>query len=175
MPIAASSVEFSQGSVLALMRLERDVAQLAGDFSKNGGFRQPLLRIGKEVVGPSIAQNFESGGRPAWAPTEAPTEQQYRKATNAGGRPTMMVTKKLYNAAKAFARISVKANNMTYGNFPARAWYGVVLDRASSSQAAGILHHRPFAVWQEEDVNHASEIFMEWVEQKVNQRIRRRY
>jgi hypothetical protein len=158
----------------ALGVLNGDLQQLGMDFAKRGGMREPLTEIAHDVMSPSIKENFLASGRPKqWAESE-PELSKYRSIEHPAqaGNPPLMVTNKMFNAAKAKARWTIKDNRVTYGNFPSRVWFAMVHDDAGSSRRAGILHHRPFALIQEEDVRQIKDILINWIERRVSQRIK---
>jgi len=156
----------------AVRHLRRDLQSLALDLGGTNRMRQPLLRIAREVLAPSINQNFEVGGRPtAWRATAS--GMRYRSARGGGSGP-LVVTGKLKRSASALARFKVRKNVMTYGNFPNRSWYAAVHDSDEISQKANI-PSRPFALIQQEDEAAIGRIFMDWVESRVNAHLRRVY
>ena len=152
----------------ALQLLHRDLQGLALDIAGANRFRQPLLDSAVEILSPSIAQNFEVGGRPqSWESAESGTP--YRKSHGGGG--PLNVTGKLKRSATAAARFKVRNNQLTYGDFPQSTWYAVVHDNADISEKAHI-PNRPFALIQKEDESEIAKIFMDWLEYKVNQHLR---
>jgi phage gpG-like protein len=154
----------------AVKHLHRDLQRLALDIGGTNRMREPLLRVAREVLSPSIEENFRVGGRPKWARVDQGST--YR--TGRRGGPPLDVTGTLKRAATAFARFQVRNNTMTYGNFPPSAWYAVVHDNAAISAKAGI-PNRPFALIQKEDEPAIGRVFMEWLEDKVDQHVKRVY
>jgi phage gpG-like protein len=161
----------------ALLMFEKDVQELAKKFARRGGMREPLLRIAKEVLSPSISTNFDAAGRPEPWP-EADPVSRYRVARfgkgGSMGISPLLVTGQLQRAAGAFARWRVRENTLTYGNFPPSRWYAVVHDDADTAARAGI-PVRPFALIQQEDIVPIQDIFLDWIEEKVGESIRLRY
>ncbi len=157
----------------ALNLLKIDMQALARDLAGTNRMRQPLLRIAKEVLGPSINRNFAAGGRPErWEPS-VPIST-YRQKKRGGDEPTLWVTGKMKKAASAMKRFRVKQNTMTYGYFPPTVWFAMVHDNATIARRANI-PQRPFALIQSEDVEDIIRIFMEWIESRVNRYIKRFY
>lgn len=150
--------------------VNRDMQRLAEDISKKRTMRELLLEIAYDVLSPSIAQNFQVGGRPdSWQPSKP--DSQYRKSHGGGAGP-LVVTRRLSDSAKAKARWKVNANVLTYGYFPARSWYALVHDQGSETAN---IPQRPFALIQESDANEIQERTGIWIEKKVNEHIRLRY
>jgi phage gpG-like protein len=149
-----------------LKALNRDLQRLAIDIGSHGRMREPLLKAVKNVVSPSILENFDSGGRPPWPAVQA--DSSYRKGKRGAG--PLVVTGALRRAAGAHARWHVAANKATYGNFPSSRWFAGLHDQGNAH-----LPQRAFALLQPEDQEAVGEIFMEWLEKRVNAHIRRFY
>ena len=146
--------------------------KLALDLAGSNRLRQPLIKIGREVLAPSIGQNFAVGGRPKkWQQTG--TSHYREEHGDPGGEdPPLWVTGKMKRAASAFARFHVKKNELTYGYFPATLWYAKVHDDAASAAKADI-PQRPFALIQlPRDSNAAVDILWKWYEQRINANIK---
>lgn len=171
--MVAPMIRFDTGSVMALQRLDRDIQQLVFDFSKRGGLNEPLNRSVTQVAIPSLIKNFEVGGRPRWRSVGSSSYREAHGQRSRGGGsifPVLVVTRKLFNAAKAQARWTVKDNKAVYGNWPERAWYGPLHDLGPSDKA---FPARPFAVLQDpSDLDDIQEVFADWVEERVNARIK---
>ena len=152
--------------------LERDLAQLANDFAKNGGLREPIEEIVREVFIPSITQNFQRGGRPQrWDPL-APATLKRRS-----GSTPLVDSKKMSKSAKALARWIIKGNEATYdfSTFPERSWYAIIHDEGYDSGTWKIPQRQFAMIQMPEDANHAIEILADWVRRKVLDRTRRVY
>lgn len=183
-------VTFLNPNVLNL--LAADLRRLGKDFSRRGGLREPIEKSVREVLIPSITENFLAGGRPAWedlAPATLATRSgrgvpgatassSAISAFNAlsGSMAPLMRTRKMFNAAKAMARWIIKENEAKYdlGSFPSHSWYAIVHDQDSIAESAGI-PVRPFAVIQPEDIEDITKIFADWVEKKIRAGTRRVY
>ncbi len=157
----------------ALNLFREDLRGLAVDMAGTNAMRQPLLKIAREVLAPSIEQTFRVGGRPKKWKASSPVST-YRLQKGGEGEPTLWVTGKMKRAASALARFKVRENTMTYGYFPPTLWFAMVHDTASVARAADI-PHRPFALIQSDDIPKIEQIFMDWLESKVNDHIRLRY
>jgi len=89
---------------------------------------------------------------------------------------TLMRSRKLYNAATAYARWVVVENTATYDlrSLPEKAWYGIVHQDAEIAERSG-MDHRPFAQFHPDDPPQIADIFLQWVEKKIEQKMRRVY
>lgn len=158
-----------------LRAFDKDMQDLAMDLAGSNRMRQPLLKIGKEVLAPSIKRNFAVGGRPnKWAQVGTSSYRD-KKGDKSGGSPPLWVTGKLKRAASSFARFKVKENELTYGYFPSSTWFAIVHDNAKIAKKADI-PQRPFALIQHpKDSNDAMEILWDWYEDQINANIKRIY
>lgn len=162
------SATFNQATVTALRSFDRDMQLLARDFGKRGGFRQPLTESVNNVIIPAIRRNFVQEGYPIpWAQIGPDSYRRSKKRVDA---PILQVTRKMYNAAIAKARFTIRDNVITYGDWPSRAWYGPVQDLKELSDRAGILNHRPFAVLAEEDIEGIGIEFSDWIRARARAR-----
>ena len=158
----------------ALRALNKDMQDLALDFAGSNRMRQPLLKIAREVLSPSIRKNFASGGRPDKWDQVGTSTYRASKGDRSGTSPPLWVTGKMKRSASAFARFRVSKNELTYGNFPSTVWYAIVHDDAKLAKRANI-PQRPFALLQPRDITDSLRIFGDWVEQRVNANIKRIY
>jgi phage gpG-like protein len=124
-------------------------------------FKVPLERSIREVMSPSIAENFASGGRPDWTPLSEFTIQKK-------GFDTILVE------TGSLASKAPQYNNWTVDgpNGEAR------LDRLSVEHGyyhqEGFVNHwtskftpaRTWAMFQPEDGDRVEEIFWEWLEER---------
>jgi len=157
-----------------LRALNKDLQDLALDFAGSNRMRQPLLKIARNVLAPSIDKNFAVGGRPnKWAQVGTSTYRA-KKGDRQGSSSPLWVTGKMKRSAGALARFRVSSNKLTYGNFPTTLWYAVVHDNAELAAKAKI-PQRPFALIQSEDISDSLRIFGDWVEDRVNANIKRVY
>ena len=162
--------------------LKRDMRKLGKDFASTNKLREPFEEIRDEVMIPSIDKNFEVGGRPSWEPLSLATIGGGREAFiastatggPAGGRQPLTKSGQMKKAATAKARFQIRRNEMTYGDWPEKRWFGPVHNLPDLSQKAQI-PNRPFTKIQPEDKEAIKEIMMDWVEKRVRRRIRLRY
>ena len=166
----------------AINLLERDMRALGRDLASKRKLRKPFERIRDEVMIPSIRKNFEVGGRPRWEPLSLATFQSggfggreaFIQSGATGGRTPLDKTGQMKRAATAKARFTIRQNEMTYGKWPEKRWFGPVHNLPDLSERAQI-PNRPFTLIQQEDKVAITEIMMEWVEDQVNKNIRFRY
>lgn len=166
------SIEILNANVIKT--LNRDMQKLASDFAGKRNLREPFERIRDEVVIPSIRLNFEVGGRTAKGRWEEIAPVTLARRQSGWNYPPLTDTGQMSRAAVAKARFKIAANTMTYGNWPEKRWFGPVHDLVELAARAQI-PHRPFAIFQPEDIVQIGEIMMEWVEERTNARIRKVY
>ncbi len=153
----------------AINLLANDMQSLARDLAGQTRMRSAWIRVRDEVMIPSIQQNFNMEGRPRrWEPVSPVTEMR------SPGRVSILHDSgQLEKAATSKIRFNIKNNEMTYGNWSSRRWWGPVHDFGS---ADGMIPQRQFVVIQQpEDSEHIGEIIMEWVEDMVNKNIKLHY
>ena len=138
------------------------LAGLASWFESAGSamdsFEEPLTRAVERVVAPSIAQNFEVGGRPAWAPLEAGTLDQTT------GGSVLIRTGLLRDTASDPQTFTIDGESARIEDLGA-AWYGEIHD---NGDGFGVIPARPFLLFQEEDIDAIAEIFEEWVQEQLD-------
>ncbi len=164
--------------------LKKDFQDLAHDLASTSNLRSAFEDIRDEVMIPSIRKNFEVGGRPRWEPLSLVTFQREggggREAfieTSAGfttGRKPLTKSGQMKRAATAKARFHIKSNEMVYGRWPEKRWFGPVHNLPDLSERAKI-PNRPFTLIQPEDKEHITEVMMRWYEKQVAKNIRLRY
>ena len=154
----------------ALALVSADLQDFARDIAGSNRLRQAWERVRDEVMIPSIQQNFADEGRPdQWPDLEPDTVD--RTPNRIGGALTN--TGQMRKAATAKARWHISENTMTYGNFPASRWFAPVHDYGSD---AAHIPQRQFAMFQQpEDTDAIGEILMEWVEDRLEANLQRRY
>lgn len=125
-----------------------------------GSFKTPLRRAVEKVVSPSIQQNFESGGRPAWQPLSDMTEQIKSSKGYASGRPLI--------ASGALEAAASSADSWTYSEESASldqlgdAWYGIIHNEGGGWNN---IPQRQWAVIQDSDQRQLDDVFLDWVEE----------
>lgn len=131
-------------------------------------FRTPLERSVREVLRPSIQQNFEEGGRPPWE-LLADSTIIAREYEGTGTDP-LIRTGKLMTSATALSRWSYTQEEATFGPLPVSVAYGEVQHFGSNSSGFGgstVIPSRPWADVQESDLDNIEGVFFEWVREKV--------
>lgn len=115
--------------------------------------RSPLQQIVDEVMAPSIATNFEVGGRPGWEPLSPAT-------IKTGGGQILVRTGALAGAASSPGSWSVGDD--------AAQLDGVGIDYAYFHQyGTSKMPAREWAVIQPEDEARMEELFGDWVDSKI--------
>lgn len=182
MPAVGVNILVLNSNVLKLV--EKDFNDLSRDMFSRGRLRSLFEEIRDEVLRPSFDKNFEVGGRPRWEPLSPITlgfgagqtgGQAFIEAFATGGvRSPLVKSGQMRKAATAKARFIIRDNEMTYGQWPERRWFGPVHNLEALADRAKI-PHRPFTLMQTEDQAAIQEITGDWVEKQVNRHIRRRY
>lgn len=180
------SVDILIANSHVLNLLKRDLRELGEDLSSRGGLRTLMEDIRDEVLIPSIRKNFEVGGRPRWEPLSPITlgmgagirggGEFIASAASGliGGRLPLNKTGQMRRHATAKARFMIRNNEMQYGNWPEKRWFGPVHNLPELSKKAQI-PNRPFTLIQQEDQVAITEVTGDWVEKQVNKNIRLRY
>ena len=139
--------------------------QLDNLSSKLGSYKVPFTRSVREVLAPSIKQNFNDGGRPSWQPLRVSTVRRkgHDRPLIRGGKGS----KRLSWRASAYKRWKVtdKAAEYELPNVP-----------YFRHQQEGFIHFgsgervpaRPFAMIQPTDRDRVERIFNEWAEETIN-------
>lgn len=186
---------FQPTLVIAAGRIDAAGAELAN------GFVEPLTKAIREVMMPSIQQNFASGGRPAWEPLSEST-LEIRRRFGVGGTRTLYVTGRLENVASSFEIWTITRAFATIRDLPPSVWYGKIHQAGYEGQNSmkrrlrktggdvGAAHEslmadqisamrsgttlggggvaaipaRPFIVFQPEDEDEITQIFIDWME-----------
>jgi phage gpG-like protein len=133
-------------------------------------FRVPLERSVKQVVIPSIRENFDVSGRPAWPGLSAFTEaRRTYLGFGAGVGAEILVRKgKLKRSATAFARWSFDKQTAWVGNdFPQDAWYGPAQQNGFVGGYGAETPSRPFMLIQDQDQPKIEAIFIKWFEERA--------
>lgn len=139
--------------------LARDLKVLAR--STAGGTRELLTRAVDEVARPSIAANFEAGGRPEWDRLAESTLQR-RERAGFGDRPLIASGQGMAAALDrdrwAFSR--------TVATYPGGGWSGpgVYIRHHQEGAEDGHFPARPFVRLQPEDERALDRVGLEWVD-----------
>lgn len=152
-------------------------------------FEEPLRKAIKEVVIPSMQTNFDVGGRPPWQPhAEGTVEIASNLGFTLGG--VLVRTGALRSAMGDEGSWTVDSTSATL-NLPSNVWYGAVhqggfegkgggksakghsfqwiVKNAAQDMPVSPIPSRPFAVFQPEDEEAISDIFMEWLGEKIEE------
>jgi phage gpG-like protein len=119
---------------------------------------EPLQEAVETVMAPSIRENFEAGGRPAWEPL-MDTTLSHSKRAGTDGRP-LILTGMLMETASSVEVWSIdeESAHLDSGNL-GDAYYGLFHQAGYGATPA-----REWAVMQPEDEERIEEIFDGWVE-----------
>jgi phage gpG-like protein len=174
------------------MHFEPSVGISARKLDKLGidirSFREPLKRSIREVMVPSIRQNFDSGGRPAWVPLHDFTVKKKK-----GDARPLIRTGSLRRVATQMNIWTIDTEKAMVTDLPQSVWYGKVHQAgyegnaggASTKQlvntatgaiieiedegeaGSGAIPARPFIVMQNEDVNNIDRVFTDWLGERI--------
>lgn len=141
----------------------RDSLILANDlqnFASYGirSFREPLTKSVREVVIPSIRNNFAAEGRPGWAPL-APSTVLSRQGASG---PILNRTGRLLKVATQFNIWTYTKDSAQITGIDSRVKYGKYHQGGTRKMPA-----RPFIVLQDEDEEQIERIFAEWVDDRM--------
>jgi phage gpG-like protein len=132
----------------------KDVERLGLDIRS---FREPLTRIVKNVMIPSIKKNFAQGGRPPWEPLAEATI----KARHFSAWPILEVSGTLKRRATQLGIWDIGLTTATVRALPGDAFYGVFHQAGAGSAgafagASGLLQRELSAGRKFKDIKHAS-------------------
>lgn len=161
-------------------------------------FREPLKRAIKQVVIPSIRTNFQVGGRPAWEPWSPATEDIMKKMgkvsrsilVRSGALMRVMGQQNIWTVTPTFAVLADLPPKVWYGKVHQAGYEGRSMkrliskhggDRAAAFEemvdnlaggnapgGAPSIPARPFAVLQDEDEDAITEVFINWLGERVD-------
>lgn len=158
-------------------------------------FREPLKRSIQQVVIPSIRKNFEAGGRPeSWERLSDFTLLR-REKEGVGGDSPLVRTGKLKKVMSYYNIWTVTSTMAILADLPPQVWYGgiqqagyegtgggrkikvrgrkpldvldEVLDTAGPSTSIPPIPARPFVLLQPEDEDKITQIFIDWLGERV--------
>jgi phage gpG-like protein len=130
-----------------------------GEIAKGfRSYRVPLEASVREVLIPSIEENFVVGGRPPWTPLSEATLK--RRESQGQGTDILRISDTLMSAATAYARWTVTRDTAAFTNFPSRAWYGILHQNADEYDVK--FPARPFVMMQHQDLLAIRTIFSKW-------------
>ncbi len=142
--------------VPTLPQMEADYRAIARGIQKT---RVPLKKSVKDVVIPSIKNNFTSGGRPTWSPLAAYTVEKKGHGTplrEDGGLRRNAGFLKSWTIVDGEAGMDGMEDYAGYQNV---GFYNVQFNTDVPA--------RPFALFQEQDVEDIIEVFDEWIEELI--------
>lgn len=130
-------------------------------------FREPLTRAVREVVIPSMQENFNVGGRPEWEPISDATSLIKGKVTASQG--TLVRTGTLQKNMAFLSLWSINTTSAAITELPSRIAYGGIHQAGSSSGSGrgSNIPARPFAVIQDEDEDKISDVFDRWLGERA--------
>lgn len=189
------------GSPTVTFDFKPSVGIFAGKVDKLGmdirSFHEPLKRAVKEVMIPSIQQNFNASGRPeAWAPLSDATWRT-RAAQGWVGGDILLKSGALRTGMSRQNIWSITQQSATIRDIPDKIWYGKVHQAGYGGSGAktkkavrrqvkvgGVIKFtggrdtdtkrgatgipaRPFALIQDEDRDAIERIFYDWLEERI--------
>jgi phage virion morphogenesis protein len=144
---------------------------MAGEMETFGlnvrSFREPLTRAVKQVMIPSIQQNFNVGGRPAWQPVSDATDQ-IKFAGGFNGGP-LIRTGTLKRNMGYQSMWTIDKSQAAIQDLPERIAYGSVHQAGSSSGSGrgSNIPARPFATIQDADEERIEDVFATWLAERA--------
>lgn len=136
--------------------LAQEISFFAGTIRS---FREPLERSVREVVGPSIRENFDVGGRPPWAPL---SERTLLIKSQIGAPDDPLIRTGLLR------RVAGQLNTWYFGQTEAfvtqfkGAEYGAFHETGTKYMPA-----RPFMTIQPEDRDKIESVFERWLTERA--------
>ena len=158
--------------------------------AKVESFEEPLRKAIREVIIPSIQMNFDVGGRPSWAPLSQATEEIRQMMGEVLSTKILVKTGALRNAMRDEGIWTVNSGMAILASLPENVWYGnihqggfegrdsrttsgkgYVSSRAEWNKQKGVsaIPERPFAVLQPKDEEDITDIFVEWLGEKIEE------
>lgn len=114
--------------------IARDLRNLQNGLTN---YKTPLEQAVKEVLIPSIEQNFAEGGRPPWEPLDQATVDKHRSKIGMGATPILVRTGLLYRVATNFNIWTINQTSAVIKELPSIVWYGNVHQQGLSEGATG--------------------------------------
>jgi phage gpG-like protein len=149
-------------------------------------FKEPLTRSIREVMIPSIRQNFDSGGRPPWEALAHSTV-----VTKKGDTRPLIRTGELRRQMGYIKIWHIDTEKAFIADLPAKVWYGkvhqaghgattrtVTMKNIATGQmetftesddegGSGAIPARPFVVLQRDDAIKIDRQFEEWIGERI--------
>jgi len=122
--------------------------------------KEPLTKAVKEVMIPSFQQNFNQGGRPAWAPLSDVSVQLRGSAS-----PVLIRSGRLQRTMGQMNIWTITDQHAVIERLPEDVWYGNL--HQTGNRKKSVLPARPFALIQPEDEGKIIEIFDDWLGERA--------
>lgn len=139
---------------MSLFDLDSNIIEVASDLAgfddELNNTKEALERVVRKVCIPAFAENFFSGGRPPWPPTED------------GGTP-LIKTGRLYSGSQAFSGWRINDSEAEFEE-AAGAPYGQYHQFGTSK-----MPQRMWASLTPEDEEKAEEEIVEWIAEKLGE------
>lgn len=137
-------------------------AKLSRFSGKIRSFREPLKNSIRDIVAPSIRENFDTGGRPAWEGYASSTKK--RKKYPPFGKRLLIRTGRLRSGASQQNVWKLSSDQATVNGLPAAVSYGYYHQSGTEHLPA-----RPFMMIQPEDEDAIEELFKKWVNDRMSE------
>lgn len=116
-------------AMVPTLQFSPSIGIAAGRIDKLGmdirSFREPLTRAVREVIVPSIRENFDAGGRPAWEPL-ADATLALRQSRGISGSKPLTVSGALRRGASQINIWDIRQNSAVIPDLPQKVWYGKI-------------------------------------------------
>lgn len=130
-------------------------------------FKVPLKRCVKQVIIPSIAKNFASGGRPAW-PGYAGSTIEFHEMLNEDLGDMLIKTGALRRGMTYQNLWTITKDEAYIADLPSNIWYGKVHQGGYGGRSGqGVIPARPFVLLQVEDAKAIVDIFDKWLGERI--------
>lgn len=126
-------------------------------------FREPLKRAVQQVVIPSIRKNFDSSGRPSWAPYSDVTISFHQALGEAVPNKLLVKSGSLRRTMGYLNIWSITQDNASLQDLPDSVWYGKIHQSGNANTPA-----RPFIMLQPRDEDDIVEVFDKWLEERIS-------
>lgn len=150
--------------------IKKDLDALGTDIRS---FKEPLTRCIKQVMIPSIRMNFDSGGRPRWAPYAASTLEFHENLGLSMPDSLLVKSGALRRTATQLNLWTITKDQAKVNDLPQNVWYGKVHQtggRGGKGPSAGVIPARPFIMFQDSDGDKIAEIFAKWLDERIAKR-----
>lgn len=131
-------------------------------------FREPLTRVIREVVAPSIRKNFDVGGRPGWEPHSSSTEEIISRL----GRPSrgvLVATGTLRQVAGQLNIWDISQDAAILRGLPSHVWYGAIHQAGRRGTGrANTIPQRQFVMLQRQDEADMAAVFEKWLGERID-------